>query len=431
MFDRQEKRSTRRHVLVTVVAAATLVVSGQMMSPDAAYAVPSSITFPVSATKSVIESQSPLRWCFASQANCHHDYNAADIFAPTGTSVVSPVGGTVISATHASSGVGSRVQIRDDQGDIWYLAHMHHSPGLRVSQGQRVERGTGIGYVGTSAHAVGTQPHLHIDMLPPPYTSRPSCSGSACSGYPFYNLQPLLIAAYNGGGSPSEPPPGAVSVFSLGEGDGHVFARLSDGSLGQWWHTSTGWRFTSLGGELAPGSSPAAYSNGPGHAAVFARASNNNLLQYYHDSAGWHLVNLGGAITSSPAVISNGPGHATVFARGAGGGLVNYLHRPGAEWVFAGVGGQVVGSPAAVTNGPGLASVFFRNPNNNLMQFYHDSAGWHSSNLGGAISNSPAAFTNGPGHATVFVRSGNGILWNFWHVPGQPWASSGIAGGRL
>jgi murein DD-endopeptidase MepM/ murein hydrolase activator NlpD len=185
--------------LVIAVNAGILagVSAAALGTATAAHAVPGSITFPLNAAKSVIQSQSPLRWCFTSQANCHHDYNAADIFAPTGTTVVSPVAGTVTSTTTASSGVGSRVQIRDDQGDIWYLAHMHHSPGLQVSPGQRVNPGTTIGFVGTSAHAQGTQPHLHIDMLPPPNTSRPQCSDAACSGLPFYNLQPLLIAAYN------------------------------------------------------------------------------------------------------------------------------------------------------------------------------------------------------------------------------------------
>lgn len=178
---------------------AALLVTGSGAAAAPASAVPGSITFPLRASKSVIESQSP-RWCFWSQNNCHHHYNAADIFAPTGTPVVSPVSGTVIRTTVESSGVGSRVQIRDADGDIWYLAHMHHSPGLAVTQGQNVAPGTVIGYVGTSAHAAGTPPHLHIDMLPPPYTSRPSCSGAACTAHPFANLQPLLVAAFNSAG---------------------------------------------------------------------------------------------------------------------------------------------------------------------------------------------------------------------------------------
>jgi hypothetical protein len=211
------ERSHYQRLLVRVLAVVALIAAGLVMAPAAAHAVPSSITFPLNAAKSVIEAQSPLRWCFANQANCHAYYNAADIFAPTGTPVVSPVAGTVIRATTESSGVGSRVQIRDDQGDIWYLAHMHHSPGLQVSEGQRVEPGAPIGFVGTSAHAVGTQPHLHIDMLPPPYTSRPSCSSEECTAYPFHNLQPLLVAAYNAGGGPVAPKPEMALQTNTGE----------------------------------------------------------------------------------------------------------------------------------------------------------------------------------------------------------------------
>ena len=157
---------------------------------------PSDFVFPLQTTKSVIQSSSPDRWCFASQSNCHHDYNAADIMAPTGTQVVSPVAGTVIRATNDSTGPGSRVQIRDGGGNIWYMAHMHHSPGLQVVVGQAVAPGTPIGFVGMSVHANGTQPHLHIDRLPPSYSARPSCSSASCAQHPFMNVQPDLIDAY-------------------------------------------------------------------------------------------------------------------------------------------------------------------------------------------------------------------------------------------
>ena len=177
------------------------------------------IVFPVDTTPSVIESQSPNRWCFAKQTNGHHDYNAADIFAPTGTRIVSPVAGRITKVTHASSGMGSRVQLHDDNARLWYLAHMHHSPDLEVVEGQRVSPGTLIGYVGTKEHAAGTQPHLHIDMLPSPHTSRPSCKGAGCKDHPFENIQPLLVAAYNG--SADEPPPAPL-------GNGSVIARAND-----------------------------------------------------------------------------------------------------------------------------------------------------------------------------------------------------------
>ena len=89
----------------------------------------------------------------------------------------------------------STVTVKDSFGRLWYFAHMHHSPAPVVSAGQHVNKGQRIGTVGTSAHAVGTPPHLHLDMRVG-VDSRVSCSGSGCSGYGFVNNQPLLRTAF-------------------------------------------------------------------------------------------------------------------------------------------------------------------------------------------------------------------------------------------
>lgn len=73
---------------------------------------------------------------------------------------------------------------------------MDHDPGLTVAEGDRVEVGTQLGYVGERVHAVGTDPHAHIDRLPPTYESRPACSGEGCQQYPFENVQPEFVDAY-------------------------------------------------------------------------------------------------------------------------------------------------------------------------------------------------------------------------------------------
>lgn len=157
----------------------------------------SALKFPLVTTQYKIKNQSGLKWCYASNANCHHDYNAADIMAPTGTRVVSPVNGTVVSATQGTSTSPSRVHIKDGEGRLWFMTHMHNSPGLAVSTGQSVVKGQTIGYVGTWAHAMNTQPHLHIDMLVG-YSTRPSCSSAGCASYPFVNIQPVLREAFAG-----------------------------------------------------------------------------------------------------------------------------------------------------------------------------------------------------------------------------------------
>ncbi|WP_299447009.1 peptidoglycan DD-metalloendopeptidase family protein [uncultured Phycicoccus sp.] len=152
------------------------------------------LRFPLNVTQAHVKNQSP-KWCWDSKVNCHHDYNAADIFVATGSAVVSPVNGTVKSVNVRSSGVGSTVTVKDSFGRLWYFAHMHHNPAPVVTTGQSVTKGQRIGTIGTSAHAVGTDPHLHLDMRVG-VDSRVSCSGSGCAGYGFVNNQPLLRTAF-------------------------------------------------------------------------------------------------------------------------------------------------------------------------------------------------------------------------------------------
>ena len=147
------------------------------------------LRFPLNVSQSQIKNNNP-SWCWDSKTNCHHDYNAADIFAPTGTTVVSPVSGTIKSIGSSPA----RVTIKDSFGRLWYLTHMLDTS-LQVNDEQAVSKGTVIGKVGNSADAAGTSPHLHIDMRVG-VDSRASCSGSACSGLGFVNNQPLLRSAF-------------------------------------------------------------------------------------------------------------------------------------------------------------------------------------------------------------------------------------------
>jgi hypothetical protein len=126
-----------------------------------------SLRFPLNTTQAHIKSRSPM-WCWDSRTNCHHDYNAADIFAAT---------------------------VKDSFNRLWYFAHLHNSPAPVVSVGRSVGKGTRLGTVGTSAHAAGTPPHLHIDMRVG-VDSRVSCSGAACASFGFVNNQPLLRTAF-------------------------------------------------------------------------------------------------------------------------------------------------------------------------------------------------------------------------------------------
>lgn len=151
--------------------------------------------FPLKTTKGTLIGDG---WCHKSLTNCHHDYNAADIFAPTGTPVVAVRGGTVVkSDDNDSSKVGSRLQIKGDDGLLYYYAHMGDGT-IKVKAGDTVTAGQEIGAVGTNADAVGTPRHLHFDALPANlFSFRPSCSGASCSSYPFVLVQPVLVSAFN------------------------------------------------------------------------------------------------------------------------------------------------------------------------------------------------------------------------------------------
>lgn len=153
-----------------------------------------SLRFPLAASQATIRNQSPA-WCWDNKGNCHHDYNAADIFAPTGTVVVSPVAGEVMTVRGGSESSGATATVKDAFGRLWFFQHLDDNPGPSVNPGQRVAKGDRIGLVGTRAHAMGTDPHLHIDMRVG-VDSRVSCTGAQCAGYGFVNNQPLLRTAF-------------------------------------------------------------------------------------------------------------------------------------------------------------------------------------------------------------------------------------------
>lgn len=152
--------------------------------------------FPLITTQKLVkEDPEPLVWCWASQTNCHHDYNAADIHVETGTIVIASRPGRVVSRKDTPSQYGSNVTILGDDGFLYYYTHMGLGT-IQVQIGDIVAAATPLGRVGTNAQAVGTDRHLHFDMLPPPFTLRPGCSSAECSGLPFINVQPYLTASF-------------------------------------------------------------------------------------------------------------------------------------------------------------------------------------------------------------------------------------------
>ena len=89
-------------------------------------------------------------------------HDAIDIMAPTGTPVLSVAPGTVEKLYFSKGGGGISVYVRSLDGLYnFYYAHLSsYAPGLR--EGQRLRRGTHIGYVGFSGNANPAGPHLHF-----------------------------------------------------------------------------------------------------------------------------------------------------------------------------------------------------------------------------------------------------------------------------
>jgi murein DD-endopeptidase MepM/ murein hydrolase activator NlpD len=93
-----------------------------------------------------------------------HWHEGIDIFAPTGTALVAAERGVVSNIGTGRLG-GARLWLRGESGTDWYYAHLSgFAPGL--ANGQVVEAGDLLGYVGTSGNAVGTPPHLHMQVHP-------------------------------------------------------------------------------------------------------------------------------------------------------------------------------------------------------------------------------------------------------------------------
>ncbi len=90
-----------------------------------------------------------------------HGYNAVDLAAPTGTSIMAAAGGTVIVARSGgwNGGYGNYVVIQHGNGSQTLYAHMSK---VAAYDGESVVQGQVIGYVGETGDATG--PHVHFEI---------------------------------------------------------------------------------------------------------------------------------------------------------------------------------------------------------------------------------------------------------------------------
>jgi murein DD-endopeptidase MepM/ murein hydrolase activator NlpD len=91
-------------------------------------------------------------------------HHGNDIFAPVGAPVLAVAEGTLFLVGWNTIG-GNRLWLRDMQGNEFYYAHLSAFSPL-AKEGQHVEAGDVIGFVGATGDAVGTPPHLHFEIHP-------------------------------------------------------------------------------------------------------------------------------------------------------------------------------------------------------------------------------------------------------------------------
>lgn len=156
----------------------SVVASGpasEMIAPTTSAAPAPSSTVPASATTS--EYDFPIVPAdAATYGRSHHDYPAADIFAPCGSDVVAPHAGTVQDVSNddtwssstdtAETRGGLSLSIVGDDGVRYYGSHLREldpvvQPGIQVIAGQR------LGTVGDTGNAVGSGCHLHFGISVP------------------------------------------------------------------------------------------------------------------------------------------------------------------------------------------------------------------------------------------------------------------------
>jgi murein DD-endopeptidase MepM/ murein hydrolase activator NlpD len=137
--------------------------------PGAACGAPPATTpgfiCPVQGGASFIDS-----WGFPRSGGRTH--KGVDMFAPRGTPVVAVVDGRIKFSSNSLGGLSTHLYA--DNGTVYYYTHLDGHPS-DIKSGQRVAKGTIVGFVGNSGNARYTSPHNHFEIRP---------NGKAVNPYP-------------------------------------------------------------------------------------------------------------------------------------------------------------------------------------------------------------------------------------------------------
>lgn len=151
-----QSAQAQRHLLGRPVAAASsgLVASRSVESRESSSLLP----VPVEGVR-----REQLRDTYNQSRSEGRTHHAIDIHAPRGTPVIAVANGTIRKLHNGARG-GRAIYLMDDDGTTrYYYAHLDaYAQGLY--EGQRVERGEIIGYVGDTGNAQPGDYHLHFSV---------------------------------------------------------------------------------------------------------------------------------------------------------------------------------------------------------------------------------------------------------------------------
>lgn len=90
-------------------------------------------------------------------------HKGVDMFAPRWTPLLAVVDGKVKFGSNSLGGLSTHIYA--DNGVVYYYAHLQGFPD-NITSGQRVSKGTVVGYLGNTGNARYTSPHLHFEIRP-------------------------------------------------------------------------------------------------------------------------------------------------------------------------------------------------------------------------------------------------------------------------
>jgi murein DD-endopeptidase MepM/ murein hydrolase activator NlpD len=105
-----------------------------------------------------------LRDSFDETRGSTRDHKAIDIMAPRHTAILAVEDGTIARLFESKRGGTTVYQFDPETRYVYYYAHLErYADGLQ--EGNRVQRGQVLGYVGTSGNAPKDTPHLHFAIF--------------------------------------------------------------------------------------------------------------------------------------------------------------------------------------------------------------------------------------------------------------------------